>query len=60
MCTTCSPNTHVQVYQPLELLLLIAALCLVADTFMPSLVSVSRVGDTDTDGEGCGGILYLQ
>lgn len=32
-----------QVYQPLELLLLIAAICTVADTFVPSLISVSKV-----------------
>ncbi|GAX82316.1 hypothetical protein CEUSTIGMA_g9745.t1 [Chlamydomonas eustigma] len=31
-----------EVYQPLELLLVVAALCLVADTFMPSLVSLPK------------------
>lgn len=39
-----------QVYQPLELLLFIASLCLIADTFLPSLISVTRVGVTATSG----------
>ena len=38
-------------YQPLELLLLIAAVCTVADTFVPSLISVPKVGGT-LQGEG--------
>ena len=42
-CLSQSLHHGLQVYQPLELLLFIAALCLLADTFMPSLVSVSRV-----------------
>eukprot|EP00195_Chlamydomonas_chlamydogama_P016583 CAMPEP_0202913296 /NCGR_PEP_ID=MMETSP1392-20130828/60112_1 /ASSEMBLY_ACC=CAM_ASM_000868 /TAXON_ID=225041 /ORGANISM="Chlamydomonas chlamydogama, Strain SAG 11-48b" /LENGTH=714 /DNA_ID=CAMNT_0049604509 /DNA_START=272 /DNA_END=2416 /DNA_ORIENTATION=- len=31
-----------EVYQPLELLLMVAALCTIADTFVPSLISVPK------------------
>jgi hypothetical protein len=37
--------THIfQVYQPLELLLFVAALCTISDAFLPSLIAIPKVG----------------
>ncbi len=52
MCSnaaSCRPAYVLQVYQPLELLLFIAAICTIADAFVPQLIAVPRVGEVHGD-----------
>jgi len=37
------PSLGPQVYQPLELLLFVAALCTISDAFLPSLIAIPKV-----------------